>query len=242
MTEKKKPYFHVNFKGYDLTEEQVLSYLASASSVKEAARMANISYETLKRYAKMYTDPLTGKTLLEKFKNPSGRGVNRNYDKLVAAYTPEKLYREGQRATPDRVAKLKEIVINTKALSLMCNKCAYHERRLTDMKPPLLLNFKNKNRSDWRIENLELLCYNCYFLYVTDPIKAEALKKMQSYEYDNTVYREEMESFHQLDDVYLDHLKSLGLDGEGDVIDLSDTESPDLVDFKDEGEDLVDLL
>jgi hypothetical protein len=65
---------------------------------------------------------------------------------------------------------------------------------------------------------------------------------MQSYEYDNTVYKEEMESFHQLDDVYLDHLKSLGLDGEGDVIDLSDTESPDLVDFKDEGEDLVDLL
>lgn len=230
------------FRGYDMTYDQVVSALAAAKSVKEAARMINVSYGTLKRYAKMYVDPVTGKTLLEKFKNPSGRGVDRNYDKLVGMYSPQKLYRVGQTATPDRIAKLKQIIISTRVVPLLCNRCGFHERRLTDMKPPLLINFKNKNKSDWRIENLELLCYNCYFLYISDPIKAEAIKKIESYDYDNQVYKQELDTFHQMDDVYIQHLKSLGLDGEGDVLSLSNAEPEDIVDYKDDGEDLVDLL
>jgi hypothetical protein len=241
-TEKKSLFPENTFKGYDLTEEQVLSYLASASSIKEAARMANMTYGTLKKYAEKYTDPVTGKTLFDKFKNPSGKGVNRNYDKLVVLKSPEKIFTVGRHATADKIAKLKEIVIVKKIVPLLCNKCGYHERRLTDMKPPLLINFKNRNKSDWRIENIELLCYNCYFLYVSDPIKKEVVKKIESYEFDNEMYKDEMQNFHQMDDVYVAHLKSLGLDGEGDVPDNSNTNPEDLLDYGDEGDDLVDLL
>lgn len=228
------------FRGYDLTEEQVLSALTAATSVKEAARILNISYGTLKSYAKKYVDPMSGKTLFEKFKNPSGKGINRNYDKLTSMYSPEKLFKQGQKTTPERIAKLKEIVISKCIVKLVCNKCGYHERRLTDMKPPLLLNFVNKNKSDWRIENLELLCYNCYFLYIGDPLTKEEIKKIQSYDFDSEAYKEDLQEFHQLDEVYMNHLRDLGLDGEGDIVDSTDFDDNDLVDYTEDEDDLVD--
>lgn len=228
------------FRGYDMTYDQVVSALAAAGSVKEAARMINVSYGTLKRYAKMYVDEATGKTLLEKFKNPSGKGQNRNYDKLTSVYSPEKLFRNGQKTTVERIAKLKEIVVTKKFLPLLCNKCGYHERRLTDMKPPLLLNFISKNKSDWRLENLELLCYNCYFLYIGDPINKEEIKKIESYDLGDEAYKEDLQEFHQLDEVYLNHLKDLGLDGEGDIVDSTDFDDTDFVDYTEDEDDLID--
>ena len=107
------------------------------------------------------------------------------------------------------------------------------------MKPPLLLNFVNKSKYDWRKENLELLCYNCYFLYIANPLTEKMVKAVESLDYENEHVKEELEEFHQLDQVYLDHLKSLGLDDEGDVIEME--ESEDLIDF-DDGSDLIDLI
>jgi len=229
------------FRGYDMTYDQVVSALSAAGSVKEAARMINVSYGTLKRYAKKYVDEATGKTLLDKFKNPSGKGQNRNYDKLTSIYSPEKLFTNGQNATIERIAKLKDIVVSKNFLPLACNKCGYHERRLTDMKPPLLLNFVNKNKCDWRLENLELLCYNCYFLYIGDPLTKDEVKKIESYELSNEAYKQDLQEFHQLDEVYLNHLKNLGLDGEGDIVNSTDFEEEDFVDY-DEEDDLVDRI
>lgn len=229
------------FRGYDLTRDQVLSALAAANSIKEASRILNISYGTLKKYAKKYVDENSGKTLFEKFKNPQGKGVDRNYDKLTSIYSPEKLFTVGQKTTPERIAKLKEIVISHRFISLLCSKCGYHERRLTDMKPPLLLNFVNKNKSDWRLDNLELLCYNCYFLYIGDPLTKEEVKKIESYELDNEAYKERLQDFHQLDEVYMNHLKQLGLDGEGDIVVTNTEDENDLVDY-DDADDLIDRI
>lgn len=228
------------YKGYDLTEQQVVEALTSSSSVKEAARKLYISYGTLKKYAKKYVDPLTGKSLLEKFKNPSGKGVSKNKDKLTAYYTPEKLFVSGQRATSERITKLKEIVIAHKHVNLHCSKCGYLERRLTDLKPPLLISFKNGKRTDWRLENLELLCYNCYFLYIGDPLSKKLINKLESGDLDNEIFKDKLQDFHQMDEVYLNHLKDLGLDEYGDVVDTS-SEEIDIVDF-DEGEEFIDRI
>lgn len=228
------------YKGYQFTEEEVLNALINSTSVKEAADSLRVSYGTLKKYAKMYTDLNTGKTLLEKFKNQSGRGLKKSGDKLVEYYAPQKLFKFGQTATPQRIAKLKEIVIENKYLSLRCNKCGYHERRLTDMKPPLLLNFINKRRTDWRLENLELLCYNCFFLYVSDPFNNETIKQIESQKFSSDIFNDKLQDFHQLDEVYLNHLKDLGLDGEGDVIDV-DLQASEVVELNDEDE-LIDRI
>lgn len=228
------------YKGYQLSEQEVIDALTNATSVKEAARRLRVSYGTLKKYAKMYTDLNTGKTLLEKFKNPAGKGISKSGEKLRDYYAPQKLFKEGQRSNPERISKLKQIIIEKAYLSLRCNKCGYHERRLTDMKPPLLLNFINKRSDDWRLENLELLCYNCYFLYITDPISNKTIKQIESQDFTSDIFRDKLQDFHQLDEVYLNHLKNLGLDGEGDVIDV-DLQASEVVDFNDEDE-LIDRI
>ncbi len=225
------------YKGYQLTKEEVLAALVNTTSIKEAARSMNISYPTFKKYAKMYVDLNTGKSLLEKFKNPSGKGVKRNYDGNVAVQNPKAYFKNGQRPTPERIAKLKSIVVSKKIVDQYCQKCGYHERRLTDMRQPLMLNFKNKNKSDWRVENLEMVCYNCYFLYVGDPLTHDMVKQMESHNFEHEIHKDKLEEFHQIDEIYMDHLKQLGLDGEGDVIETIE----DLIDYEDEdGSEFVD--
>ncbi len=240
IVEKRPAYLKNPYKGYQLTQDQVLAALVETTSVKEAARLMNISYPTFKKYCKQHTDINTGQTLFDKFTNPAGRGINRNQDKNKFLADPMSVLKNGQSALPERVAKLKQIVFDYKVLPMICNKCGYHERRLTDMKPPLLLNFMNKNKHDWRKENLELLCYNCYFLYIGNPITQDLIKKVEAQDLDNKVFKEELYEFHKLDDVYLEHLKELGLD-DGDYIDEEDTKDEDLVDY-DDGSDLIDLV
>jgi len=43
-----------------------------------------------------------------------------------------------------------------------------HEHRITDFKLPLVLNFKDGNKKNYNLLNIELICYNCYFLLVSD--------------------------------------------------------------------------
>ena len=40
--------------------------------------------------------------------------------------------------------------------------CGYSESRITDGKVPLILAFKDGDRSNHVLENLEIVCYNCY--------------------------------------------------------------------------------
>ena len=48
-----------------------------------------------------------------------------------------------------------------------CYLCNFSEHRITDYRAPFLLDFIDDNRRNWKLENLRMLCYNCYFLNVT---------------------------------------------------------------------------
>lgn len=224
--------------GYQLSADEVRAMLVDATSIKSAARKNNISYPTLKKYAKSYIDSHSGKTYFELFKNQAGKGVRKNFDKLKAYHNLENVLKEKQDPTPDRIAKLKEIVMHKKLLPMYCNKCGFMERRLTDMKVPLLLNFKNKLRSDWRLENLEFLCYNCYFLLIGDPLSSKIVRQIEAHEFDSELYKDKAEQFHQLDEVYLNHLRDLGLDDSGDIAEnYNSVESAG-----DDGDDFIDFV
>ena len=228
------------YRGYEMTEEEVKSALASATSIKDAARKINVSYPTMKKYAEMFVDHHSGKTLFEMFKNQSGKGLKKSSVKFAANRNLDTLLRQGQEPKPEKMAKLKEIILEKFLLPQVCDNCGFCERRLTDMRVPLLLNFKNKNRTDWRLENLQFLCYNCFFLYVGNPLTMETIKRVEAIDINDEVYKKEVESFVELDQVYLDHLKSLGLDDEGDVV--SNIEEEDLIDLEDEGNEFIDLV
>jgi hypothetical protein len=81
------------------------------------------------------------------------------------------------------------------------------------MKQPFLLNFKDKNKNNWNKTNLEILCYNCYYIHIDDVF---SVKEKQHIE-DTYHPVESAEPTWDLEGWQLDHFKDLGLideDGE----------------------------
>jgi hypothetical protein len=179
-------------------------------SNRAAARYLNCSYTHYKRYAKNFTDE-NGVTLFEKHLNQSGKGIskflpNRGKEPAlvdiiegrvsVDSYTPE---------------KLKNRLIQESYLEECCANCGFAERRVIDYKVPLILNFKDSNKKNWRIENLELLCYNHYFLYIGNIFTDKQVQHIE--DYNPSTYQSDVTW--ELDDYYNEHLKNLGISSTG---------------------------
>lgn len=224
-------------KGLQLTKAQILEAMANTRSNQEAARWLGITDVTYKKYAKLYTDDETGKTLWEKHKNVSGRGVPKLWSGSTYKKTLDEMLVQNQEPTGKRIAYLKEMLMKDGRLGYQCSACKYGEKRLTDMKAPILLNFKNGNKSDWRIENIQWLCYNCYFLFIGDLYNKKMMATVESMPLHSPEIRDDVMQVYQLDDFYYDHLRKLGLEGEGDVLFRTD----DVIDYKDPEDDLIDF-
>ena len=88
-----------------------------------------------------------------------------------------------------------------------CNRCGHNEQRVNDYKAPLLVHFKDKNKMNWKIENIELLCYNCYFLYIGDVFNEKQIKNIEE---DAPVKKDDQVDW-EMDENMLDHFKEIGL-------------------------------
>ena len=89
--------------------------------------------------------------------------------------------------------------------------CKFNERRVNDYKIPLLLNFKDNNKKNYRKENIELLCYNHYFLTVGDIFTDKQIKGIEDHKPVNQGSVE-----WELDDYQLEQLEKLGLGNNND--------------------------
>lgn len=154
-------------KAVMLTEQQIRYAMLHTQSNRGAARYLNVSFPTYKLYAKMYIDEKTGKTLFHMHQNKAGKGIPK-FNSLSNEPHLHKLLKEDMSKESYSITKLKHRLLVEGYLANECSKCKFNEKRILDFKVPILLNFKNGIKSDWRIENLELLCYNCYFLNVGD--------------------------------------------------------------------------
>ena len=47
---------------------------------------------------------------------------------------------------------------------MQCESCGFNEVRVIDGQMPILLSQKDGDRENYDIDNLEVLCYNCYYL------------------------------------------------------------------------------
>jgi hypothetical protein len=80
---------------------------------------------------------------------------------------------------------------------------------------PLLLHFKDKNSNNYSQNNIELLCYNHYFLTVGDIFNTNDIKQIETkQEHYGTSETIEWE----VDDYHLQRLKELGLDDDDDDV------------------------
>ena len=198
-----------------ITKEDILRAQKMTRSNMAAARYLHISYNHYKKYAKMYKDE-DGVTLLEAHKNQAGEGIPKfalaGKDKI-----PLMDLLEGRVPIEHFDArKIKQRLIFEGLIEEKCNKCNFSERRVTDLKVPVILNFKDKNKMNLKIENLELLCYNCYFLHIGDVFNEKQVKNIEE---DAPVKKDDQVDW-EMDDNMLEHFKDIGLveDDEEDYI------------------------
>ena len=185
----------------------ILSAMSRTKSNRAAARYLSVSFVHYKKYAREYKDEETGLSLWEKHKNQSGTGI----PKFLVGKSDEPSLQDITEgiASPHSFTpqKIKDRLITEGYLPEECCNCHMAERRVLDYKMPLIMNFKDKNKKNYRIENLELLCYNCYFLTVGDVFDNRQIQGLEDHV---TIYKQEEPSW-ELDDYQLQRLKELGL-------------------------------
>lgn len=163
-----------------LDREDIERAMRVTLSNKGAARYLCVSLEKYKKYASMFTDN-NGINLYEKHKNKSGAGVPKM--SLRKNYTPGLLdLLEGRVNTLFFSMKnVKERLIKEGFIKEECGRCGFKERRVLDQKVPVILHFKDGNKKNWKLDNLEFLCYNCYYLVIGDVFEKNQLDAMERY-------------------------------------------------------------
>ena len=193
-----------------------LTAMDKTKSVKAAARYLNCSYHHLKRYMKLYVDEESGKTLFDKHKNQQGKGIPKFL--RASGKEPALLDIIEGKINPASFSpeKLKYRLTVEGHLEECCGNCGFTEHRVTDHKVPLILHFKDKNKLNYNLSNIEFLCYNCYFLFIGEVFSERDIKKLE----DNKSVTKTTDAVDmQLDDYHLKRLRELGLDGENPIDD-----------------------
>jgi|TARA_R100001460_G_scaffold81113_1_gene122039 hypothetical protein len=196
-----------------ITKEQLLNAMKMTKSNMSCARYLGISYMHYSRYAKSYTDEASGKTLFDIHKNQAGRGIRKHLggkDPDLKSLMDGELYIKSY-----NLNRYKDRLIQEGYIEEKCNSCGFTEQRVHDYKSPLLIHFKDKNKENWRIENIELLCYNCYFLYIGDVFNEKQVKHIEE---DSPVKKDDQVDW-EMDENMMQHFQEIGLIDEDDTED-----------------------
>jgi len=192
-----------------LSEAVIRNAMRHTQSNFQAARYLNLTIETYRKYAKMYVDLESGKNLYELHKNNSGKGIKKvswKHDISVEKIN-EIMASESYRAV--NFQKLKNRLIYEGILRMECYHCKHCEKRVVDYKQPLILNFIDGNKNNWQIENLRMLCYNCYFLFVGNLFSEKQIVRMEDV---TAPLLKKGEVDWEVDDSFLAHFKDIGLE------------------------------
>jgi hypothetical protein len=191
------------------SREDILRAMRFTKSNRAAARYLGCSYQHYRVFAKLFRvdeSDYNSPTLLEAHKNQSGKGIPKFLPNKRKEPNVKLIFETGtgwESFTPE---KIKARGVAEGYLKEECYHCGFCERRVTDYKIPLLLNFKDGNRNNYLLNNLELLCYNDYFLLVADPLTPDQVRHIE----DNTQVKAVSHDW-DLDEAHLENMKALGL-------------------------------
>lgn len=139
-----------------LLESEILEAQENSRSAAEAARVLGVSYNTYKKYAKQYG-------IFENLINPDGIGIPKGVKGSNMAKIEDIL--EGKHPNYP-LWKLKKRLLLGGYFLEECAVCGFNERRLTDHRVPLIMDFLDGDTHNHKHENIRMLCYNCHFLLV----------------------------------------------------------------------------
>ena len=196
-------------KARPLTKESIISAMDKTKSVRAAARYLNCSYQHIKKWMKLYVDS-NGVSLFDAHKNQSGKGIPKFLSvSTINKKEPAILDIIEGRIDPSHFnpQKIKYRLITDGYLKDECCNCGFHERRVSDYKSPLILHFKDNNKQHYRLDNMEMLCYNCYYLMVGDIFSGKQLEGLEDHKPMN-----QSEVDWELDEYTKQRLLELGLE------------------------------
>lgn len=169
--------YNILRKALNLTESDIRFAMAHTHSNRSAAMFVGCDYNTYTKYAKMHVDSATGKTLYELHSNQGHRGTKvLARGKLIDKVSMIDVLSGKHPEFP--AAQLKGKVLKEGLMLEECEYCGFNERRVTDGSVPLVLIWKDGDFKNHQRENLELCCYNHYFLMYDDVFeKAETIDR-----------------------------------------------------------------
>ena len=147
-----------------IAKSKIAWAINETTSMKRAAQLLDISYNTFKKYAKMYEifqpAPSPGRYReggkpVELSKILAGEHPNYSTQKLF-----KRLLREGY-------------------LAECCSNCDFDEYRPSDMTKPLMLDYLDDDGTNKELANLRVLCYNCFFIMKGKRLKVKVPKNIR---------------------------------------------------------------
>lgn len=165
------------------SKKEVQDAIDKSLSFAEAARYLNCSYNTFKKYAKLHELWIVGG------KNPFAKGIPKVRKSTKRRDNLEKILNGEWNNRPMNLTKFRDRLIREVILIEECDLCGFNEKRVTDLKVPLVLCFKDGDRRNYKKENLQLKCWNCSFLtegnivgrkkqYFSDSVTGDVWKQM----------------------------------------------------------------
>ena len=145
-----------------LLQSQKEQAMKVSTSNAAAAEYLRVSYPLYRRFAKQYKTS-EGVPLFDAHRNQPGSGMNKISPSQRRSKLDDILL--GKHPHYPREKLLTRLIVNNYFPEQCCN-CGFSQKRPTDLKTPLVLNTINGKRTDYRLENIEILCYNCYFVNV----------------------------------------------------------------------------
>lgn len=135
-----------------LLESEIKRVQEVAINSADAARRLGVSYITYRKYAKLYN-------LHDEFKKKAWKRCKPPLNRIKI----EKLcVKKANHTYPKHM--FKERLIRSGLKLNKCSKCDYSEKRLSDGRAPLLIFYKDGDKNNWELNNIDLVCYNCGFL------------------------------------------------------------------------------
>lgn len=193
-----------------INKEDILRAHKVSKSNLAAARYLHVSFNTYKKYAKLYKND-EGVTLFELHKNQEGKGITKYSDDKKDHIPLSKISSGEVDIEIIGVQRYKERIIKEGIIEEKCNRCNFSERRVLDYKIPLILNRIDGHPKNWSFDNLEFLCYNCSFLYAASPISDQQVEAKEDY-----IERKDDDFTWEMDEHHIEHLKELGLYNDGE--------------------------
>ena len=140
-----------------ITKNMILEAQKHTKSNMAAAKWMRVSYTTYKKWAKYYG-------VFEQHLNQKGDGIKKGF--AVRTVNVEDVVL-GKRQPPRRWSQsvVKEELIDKGYWQHECSNCGYNEENMATGKTCLGVDFKDGDSKNWLLDNIRLLCANCYYSF-----------------------------------------------------------------------------